>query len=252
MIRSRAHALTLPLGLSLGLSLALMLAACGRAPDDDAQLNALDNELSAVHDGQPARDPKLAEALAGQILVDPGLTQTSNANAVRPPDRPVTDQVPTLPPPADPVDGRTLKTAPAATHDCSECRASKNALTLAALAGQQARNAQCLSGLRYSAGWANRMPPVFPVYPGSQLSEAAGNDAGGCAFRIVSFRAGGAADKVVNFYYSRAVAAGFDADHKRDGAQHVLGGSRQAAAYMIYATDRPDGGSDVDLIVRGG
>lgn len=230
----------------------LSLVACGGPSDDDAQLNALDNELSALHDGQPARDPQLAEALAGQILVDPGLTQTSNANAVRPPDRPVTDQVPTLPPPADPVDARTLKSAPAAATDCPECRAAKSALTLGALAGQQARNARCLEGLRYSAGWATRLPQAFAVYPGSQLAEAAGNDAGGCALRIVSFRAGAPAAKLVDYYYTRATAAGFDAEHKRDGTQHVLGGTRGAAAYMLYATTRPDGGSDVDLIVRGG
>lgn len=70
----------------------LLLAGCGGQSDDDAQLNALDNELAAMNDGQPAQDPQLAEALAGQIMVDPGLTQTSNANAVRPPNRPDSDR----------------------------------------------------------------------------------------------------------------------------------------------------------------
>lgn len=43
----------------------LLLAGCGGQSDDDAQLNALDNELAAMNDGQPAQDPQLAEALAG-------------------------------------------------------------------------------------------------------------------------------------------------------------------------------------------
>lgn len=231
---------------------ALLLAGCGAKTDDDAQLNALDNELAAMNEARPAQDPQLAEALAGQIMVDPGLTQTSNANAVRPPNRPDSDQVPVLPPPGDPVDPRTLKSAPKAVEDCPECRASGKALTLAALAGQQAGNGPCLAGLRYSAGWAARLPASFAIYPGGRVSEAAGNDANGCGLRIVSFRAGGGVDKVVDYYFTRATAAGYDAEHKRDGALHVLGGTRGAAAYIVYATARTDGGTVVDLIVKGG
>ena len=231
----------------------LLLANCGGgASDDDAQLNALDNELAAMNDGSPARDPQLREALAGQIMVDPGLTQSANANVVRPPNRPVTDQLPAMPPPADPVDARTLKAAPAPTRDCPECRASTKAYTLAALAGQQARNAGCLSGLRSAAGWAGRLPGAFAPYPGSRLAEAAGNDAPGCGLRIVSFRAGGGVGKVVDYYYTRAVQAGYTAEHKMDGTQHVLGGTRGEAAYILYATPRAEGGSDVDLVVKGG
>ncbi|MGE7205173.1 hypothetical protein ACQKJZ_05785 [Sphingomonas sp. NPDC019816] len=231
----------------------LWLAGCDARSDDDAQLNALDNELTAMTDGgRPAQDPQLAEALAAQIMVDPGLTQSSNANAVRPPNRPDSDQVPVLPPPGDPVDARTLTAAPPAARDCPECRAATKAFTLAALAGQQAGNARCLASLRYSAAWANRLPDAFAVYPGGRVNEAAGNDADGCALRIVSFQAGGPVTKVVDYYHSRAKAAGYDAEHKRDGAQHVLGGTRGAAAYLLYAKARGGGGTDVDLIVKGG
>lgn len=230
----------------------LLLAACGGKADDDAQLNALDNELASVDDGSPTRDPQLREALAGQIMVDPGLTQSSNANAVRPPNRPASDQLPSMPPPADPVDARTLKSAPVAARDCPECRASAGAFTLAAKVEQQPGNAACLSGLRYSAAWANRMPGVFAPYPGARVAEAAGNDANGCAFRIVSLRTAAPAAKVIDYYYTRASGAGYSAEHKLDGAQHVLGGTRGQAAYMVYATTSPGGGSDVDLVVRGG
>jgi hypothetical protein len=230
----------------------LMLAACGGGQDDDAQLNALDKELTAMNDGSPTRDPQLREALAGQIMVDPGLTQSSNANAVRPPNQPASDMVPSLPLAADPVDPKTLKSAPLAARDCPECRASAGAFTLAAKAGQQPGNAACLSGLRYSAAWAGRLPAALAVYPASQVAEAAGNDAGGCALRIVSMRTSAPAAKVIDYYYTRAAAAGYSAEHKMDGAQHVLGGTRGAAAYMIYATARAGGGSDIDLVVKAG
>ena len=230
----------------------LLLAGCGSGQDDDAQLNALDKELAAMNDGSPMRDPQLREALAGQIMVDPGLTQSANANAVRPPNQPVSDMLPSLPLPADPVDAKTLKSAPLAARDCPECRASAGAFTLAAKAGQQAGNAACVGGLRYSAGWAGRLPAAFAVYPGGQVAEAAGNDAQGCALRIVSIRTSAPAAKVIDYYYTRASGAGYSAEHKMDGAQHVLGGTRGDAAYMIYATARTGGGTDVDLVVKGG
>jgi len=241
---AKSHYILIPLG-------CLLLAACGGKSDDDAQLNALDNELAAMNDGSPTRDPQLREALAGQIMVDPGLTQSSNANAVRPPNRPASDQLPSLPPPADPVDARMLKSAPVAARDCPECRASAGAFTLAAKAGQQPGNAACLSGLRYSATWANRMPQALAPYPGSRVAEAAGNDANGCGLRIVSLRTAAPAAKVIDYYYTRASGAGYSAEHKLDGAQHVLGGTRGPAAYMVYATARPGGGTDIDLVVKG-
>jgi hypothetical protein len=230
----------------------LMLAGCGGANDDDAQLNALDKELAAMNDGSPARDPQLREALGGQIMVDPGLTQSANANALRPPNQPASDKVPSLPLAPDPVDARSLKSAPPASRDCPECRASASAFTLAAKAGQQAGNAACLSGLRYSAAWAQRLPGAFAPYPAAQVAEAAGNDAAGCGLRIVSLRTSAAASKVIDYYYTHASGAGYSAEHKMDGAQHVLGGTRGDAAYMVYATQRSGGGTDVDLVVKGG
>ncbi len=106
--------------------------------------------------------------------------------------------------------------------------------------GQQPGNAACLSGLRYSATWANRMPQAFAPYPGSRVAEAAGNDANGCGFRIVSLRTAAPAAKVIDYYYTRASGAGYSAEHKLDGAQRVLGGTRGQAAYMVYATAGPE------------
>lgn len=89
-------------------------------------------------------------------------------------------------------------------------------------------------------------------YPGSRVAEAAGNDANGCGFRIVSLRTAAPAAKVIDYYYTRASGAGYSAEHKLDGAQHVLGGTRGQAAYMVYATAGPGGGTDIDLVVKGG
>ena len=53
---AKSHYILIPLG-------CLLLAACGGRSDDDAQLNALDNELASMNDGSPTRDPQLREAL---------------------------------------------------------------------------------------------------------------------------------------------------------------------------------------------
>ena len=70
--------------------LPLALAACGRTPEPQDNLTALDAALVDAN----ASDPALTAALHDQIMVDPALAQSSNADAVRPPPRPDPKSVP--------------------------------------------------------------------------------------------------------------------------------------------------------------
>lgn len=234
--------------------LALALVACGKTPAAQQDLNSLDAELT--NGASNARDPALTAALADQIMVDPTLAQSSNGNAVRPPPRPVSGAVPPdgVAARTDPTDPATLKKAPAASNDCPECKAAKGALTLGALAERQAnrRTAACADAIGYSAGWANRLPADLPLYPDARLSEAAGADQNGCRLRVVSFVSSANVDRLIDFYYTKANAAGYSAGHRTDGAQHVLGGIRGEDAYVVYVTARKGGGSDVDLVSNAG
>lgn len=227
------------------LVLLVALAACGavETPDD---LAGLDNDLTEAARGN-TMDPAIAAALRDQILVDPTLARQANANAIKPPPRPDPGAVPADPPLTDPLGATGLRRAPDPTGGCPECR--NPVLTLGALAARQ--HPTCAT-VGYSFGWADRLPADLPLYPGARVTEAAGNDAGGCALRVVSFASGAAAAKLIDYYYTRATAAGYSAAQRTDGTTRLLGGTRGTAAYLLYATPRDGGGTDVDLIVDGG
>lgn len=239
--------------LVLPLLLPLALIACDRTPDAPQSLDSLDRELTGANGASPAHDPALTAALHDQIMVDPALAQTSNANVIRPPTRPDPLAVPPTVAHADPVDPAKLKTAPAASGDCPECKAAKGALTLGALAARQPSRplSDCAPRIAYSAAWSTRLPQGLGLYPDARVEEAAGTDARGCSLRIVSFASAAAPARVMNWYFTQARAAGFSAEHRADDRQDVLGGTRGATTYIVYLTPRADGGTDVDLIANG-
>jgi hypothetical protein len=203
----------------------LLLAACGRSAQPGDNLAALDDALV----GANANDPALTAALHDQIMVDPALTQSSNANAVRPPARPD--------PQAVPIDAAT-------GH-----KPVGGALTLGAVAGQVQGTAGCAAAIRYSATWSTRLPKAFPLPADAAVAEAAGNDANGCALRVVSFQVRTPPAKTLDWYVQRARAAGYTVERRSDGG---VAGERGKALYVVWAQPRAGGGSDVDLIVDGG
>ena len=206
------------------LSSALALAACGRAPEPSANLAAIDAALVDAN----ASDPALTAALRDQIMVDPALAQQSNGNAVRPPPRPDMQAVP--------LDAAT-------GH-----KPVNGALTLGALAEQVPGTAGCAAAIRYSAAWSTKLPPAFPLPADAAVAEAAGNDAGGCSLRVVSFQVDTAPARTLDWYAARARAAGYSVE--RSGEARVAG-RRGEASYVVYVQPHAGGGSDVDLIVDG-
>lgn len=247
------------------LCLAGMLAACGPAPAE-RKLDTLDAELVDGDAGGNTRDPAMMAALQDQIMVDPALAQQANQDAVRPPAQPYSGAVP-----ADGIAGggtaggtgaagaatsERLKPTPAAQGDCPGCKAARESLTLGALASRQgnARTASCAGDLKYSSRWAQRLPADLPLYPDARVSEAAGNNAGACRLRAVSFASSAPLQKVLDWYYTKASRAGFSAEHQADGAEHVLGGTRgrDDGAFALFLTSRSDGGTDVDMVANNG
>lgn len=232
--------------------MSLALAACGKQPAAQQDIDRLDDELGAGN----AADPALATALDGQIMVDPALSQSSNVNAIRPPDRPVSGAVP-----ADDIaakalhgDSATLPPAPAARAACPACAAKKGALTLGELARRQRDPSVsgCAPRLGYSAAWATRLPAALPLYPDARVLEAAGVDAAGCRLRVVDFATAAPVARVIDWYAARATAAGYSVAHEADGDGEVLGGTNGDAAYVVYVAARRGGGSSVDLIANSG
>ncbi|ATY33707.1 hypothetical protein [Sphingomonas psychrotolerans] len=240
------------LGFILFVFLPLALAGCG-GPDN------ANNMMSDAELGNAA-DPAVTTALQDQIMVDPQLGRQANGDAIRPPSQPYSGGVP-----ADGVatNGEKVDTAglikapaPVAGKDCPECAAAREAVTLGGIAARQKnpRIKGCAGALKYSAAWAQRLPADLPLYPQARVTEAAGAQGGNCALRVVSFSAAQSIDALLDWYYTRATRAGYSSEHQRDGAQHVLGGtrSRDDGAYVLFLTRRKDGGTDVDLVANNG
>ncbi|MET0371813.1 MAG: hypothetical protein ABW039_10600 [Sphingobium sp.] len=234
---------------------ALSLGGCG-GKAEDSSLAALDAQLT-----NNAVDPALKGALADQIVVDPNLVGQSNKNAVRPADRPANGALPVLEGDAGKaqaeaarIAGGKLLAAPAP----ADGEAMESDVTLGALAREQAKagggNAGCSKKLVYANGWAERLPEPFTLYPGAQLMEAAGAERDGCTLRAASFVTPVPRQSVIDFYYTQAKRAGFDADHRLMGGDNVLGGTRagDGNAYFIVVTDAPGGKTGVDIIADGG
>ncbi|CAN5236134.1 hypothetical protein BH10PSE12_BH10PSE12_35580 [soil metagenome] len=239
------------------LALPLLLAACGGDKDANA-LAELDATLT-----NNAADPALREALADQIVVDPELARQSNARAVRPAEMPITGGVPVLPgnavaaaAEAKKMVGGTLMSAPAPTQGevCTNDCAAKRPVTLGALARQQGKGQKLCGALAYDMGWAERLPAAFPIYPRARLMEAAGVDGGPCGLRAASFVSAVPMQSVIDFYYTQAKRAGYDAEHQIRNGEHVLGGTHPGdqGAYVITFADAPGGGTAVDIVASGG
>jgi hypothetical protein len=232
------------------LSLAFVLAACGKS-DKEANLATLDAQLT-----NNAVDPAVKGALSDPIVVDPQLVGQSNRNAVRSTPRPADGALPVLPADAAKAQadavrraGGKLLTAPAATTGAP----LDSTVTLGAVA-RGSGNAGCAKKLVYGPEWAQRLPEAFTLYPGAQLTEAAGADRDGCTLRAASFVTAAPKQGVMDYYYTLARRAGYDGEHKLMGGDHVLGGNRAAdgAAYFILLTDAPGGRTSVDIIADKG
>jgi hypothetical protein len=233
----------------------LALAACG-GDGGERNVDTLDDELAEAATGN-GTDPMLTGALQDQIMVDPALAQQANGDAVRPPGQPYAAPVPNDGvAAAPPVDHGDLKSAPVPTNRCPQCAVARSSVTLGALAQAQKthRMSACAANLRYAAGWANRLSVDVPLYPNARVIEAAGADGNGCALRAVSFSVSSPIKTMIDWYYTRTTKVGFASEHQSDGDQHILGGTRAKddSAYVIFMTERADGGTDVDLIANNG
>jgi hypothetical protein len=212
------------------LAAALALAACGRG--DEGNLASLDNQLA----GNDV-DPALTSALEDQIAVDPELAQQSNRNAVRPP------ETPTQAPYPQQGGGGTLK-APEPGQ--------KAAAQPAALASGAAAGCTDANKFEYNLAWAQKMPATFPVYPGAKVTDAAANQQSGCAARVVTFTTGDNFQRVLDWYHTQAVRAGYSSEHQIREGDHILAGAheRQGGAFYLIATPKRNG-AEVALIVNG-
>lgn len=221
-------------------ALAAALALAGCSGGDEGNLANLDNKLVAND-----ADPALTSALADQILVDPGLAQQSNRNAVRPPATPTQAQYP-----AD--SGQDSGTRQGASAQ----GASASGATRLASAGAGSDQGGCTAGATfdYNIGWARRLSPAFPVYPGGRVTDAAANNKDGCRMRVVTFTSGEPPASILGWYKLAAERAGYSAQETKRAGDRILGGvnDRDGGAFYLIVTPRRSGGSEVALFANNG
>jgi len=208
---------------------ALTLGACEQK--DNAALEKLDQSLTGNQ-----TDPALAAALEDQIVVDPKGKAGGQAGA------------------AAGAPGTLLRAPkPVKAAACTgDCAAETGRKTLGGLAQQQAKRG-CDAKLDYGNGWAERLPADMPLYPNARVVEAAGMAGKMCNIRIVTFTTGAPLQNVIDFYYTKAVRAGFSAEHLLDGTDNVLGGTRAKDDGAYYVMARAvKGGTEVDLMANNG
>lgn len=236
-----------PFRSAAALALALAVTACGSsAPDREAS--------------QPDPDPAIAEAQADPLMVDPDLSRQNPAGDALGGGGPATAPIPPLDRSPEEVEaaraealrlaGGRLATAPApVAGQGGGAGLSPERTAIAALvpggAGQT-----CARRLGYSAIWAARLPAALPVYPRGHVQEAAGSDEPGCRLRIVTFVTPVPLGEVVDFYWSRARAAGLAPAHRVAGTDHVISGSKGSAIFAAYLRER-GGLCEVDLVTSG-
>lgn len=202
------------------LGAALALAACDRG-GGESNLSDLGNDA----------DPAVTSALNDQILVDENLATQSNKNAARPSPTPAGASYP----------------AP----DAAPSAPGKAAGPPAALAG--AKGCSDAKRFDYNMAWAGKLSPNFPVYPGGKVTEAAANNSGGCSTRVVTFATADNWQRVLDWYHTKAVGAGYSSEHQVREGDHILAGSndRDKGAFYLIVTPKPKG-SEVALIANNG
>lgn len=212
---------------------------------------------------KPEDDPAMTGALGDQIMVDPdlvGQNRAANAAVVSSGDGsiPVEDSSPEAIAAARSealamVGGPgKMKKAPEAREISGELPAGATLTAAARAAASPGGSGNCADAATYTASWAAKMPRNFPIYPRGAVQESAGTDEGRCHLRVVNFTTPVPPGEVIDFYYTRAAAAGFSAQHVLIGEEYTLGGTRAAESYVVYVRKTPTGGSSVDLVTSGG
>jgi hypothetical protein len=232
------------------LAVSLPLGGCGGSSDAPQDKSTVD------------ADPLMEKALAEEIMVDPDLTAQNPANAgfamstadaSLPPDNNSSKEIEAARSKAyELVGGKDRMTAAPEPRIVTAGNSADDVIGVAARAATLGpEGANCAGKVQYTTAWAARMPTAFPVYPHGNVKEAAGTDQDGCGLRAVTYTTPVAQGDVLDFYYTRAAAAGFRTDRIRQGHDEMLGGAKGKVSYLVSARQLPTGRTEVDLITSG-
>ena len=93
-----------------------------------------------------------------------------------------------------------MRQAPAARAASGELSDNSVISQAFAAAGIGSGGTDCAAIATYGDEWVDTLPSGFPLYPESQVIEAAGTDDSGCALRVINFATPVAVQDVMDFY----------------------------------------------------
>lgn len=203
-------------------------------------------------------DPAMTGALEDQIMTDPdlagqsgGAASVGGTNVDLPPEQRGPEAIAAAKQQAERIAGGALKSAPQPANGNVASLVEQAATAAQVAEASRAASTDCSAKAQYSMNWATMLPTALQVYPRAAVQEAAGTDNDGCRLRVVSFVTPVQPGDVIDFYYTQVTRAGYGAQHRMDGRDHVLGGDKAGSAYLIYARTLDNGLTEVDLIASG-
>lgn len=229
--------------MALGLAGALVLAGC--------------NSEKKKPEGAET-DPAMSGALGDQIMVDPnmagqeGAALAANGGQIAlPPEDRSPEAIAAAKADAAAAVGGKLSAAPAPQKGGAAALTEAAATAAQVAEASKTARTDCAAKVEYSNTWAARLPAEIPLYPRGAVQEAAGTDSDGCALRVVNYATPVAPGDVMSFYYTMAGRAGYGADYRLDGNDHVIGGRKGGKAFVVYARKLDNGVTEVDLVTSG-
>lgn len=201
------------------LALSILVALAGCSKPDEAPSPTKDT------------DPAVTAALNDPLMTDPLLEQRSNRDTLKPADEPVRAMIPLGQP--SPLRGDLPPTIAARALDV---------LATPAFAG-------CAPQLRYSYGWAARLPGALTLPADARVAEAAGSDTQACALRLVAFDSATPPDKLAETYRA---TSGYTTDRTAAGEAIRISGTANNGAAFVATIFAARGGSSVDLVANRG
>ncbi|MEQ1498292.1 MAG: hypothetical protein ABL914_06500 [Novosphingobium sp.] len=213
---------------------------------------------SKSNNAQASRDPVVADAVNDPIMADPDLAAQSRGGSALTGGGPASAQIPGFKNTpeekaaalnaAAALFGGKIDPAPVAqqTKEKSQLAGAETVMATAEASGL-GRGA-CLNSFQFSAIWAARLPAMLPIYPRGHTMVAGGSDAPGCKLRSIRFVTVVAVSDVVDFYSASAAKAKLPVQRRREGADEVVAGTSGKQGYGVYARQRADGLTEVDLI----
>ena len=207
------------------------------------------------------RDPAAAAALNDPIMADPDLASQNRGNSALTGGGPANGDLPAFRRNPEEVAaaraaaqtllGGPIAAAPPAGTTVAESRLAGMLTPSALAAAAKLASPGCAEQTELTMAWAAKLPAGLAIYPRGHTIMAGGSDAPGCKLRVVRFVTPVDVADVINFYFASAGKAKLAPEHRREGADEVVTGRSGSAAYAVFARQRADGLTEVDLITYG-